>query len=266
MQRLVRVILGLLLLRSLRRLPCGCFLTWIARFAVWAGVVGAAVALIRRLLGRRADTVTEYDLSGWTPPFGDQGVPEKADAAATLGADEGDTYPWSATDTSEGPGMPEETLVAEDEAEAQDAEAPVEPVAKNDETATSDTKSGAIVEPMADDVEMSDAELEAFAERIAEEVADGLSTAAGEDAEADLANEALASGDTAPEPQAALTERTWVKGDGGHDCPEEFPVKAKASSQIYYVPGSNHYSVTIPDVCFKDEEAAVRGGYRAPKR
>ncbi|CAN5526439.1 hypothetical protein BH23CHL5_BH23CHL5_19430 [soil metagenome] len=58
----------------------------------------------------------------------------------------------------------------------------------------------------------------------------------------------------------------WIKGDGSSDCPIDFPVKAKASSLIYHSPESQHFLVTIPDVCFASVEDAEAAGYRAPKR
>lgn len=58
----------------------------------------------------------------------------------------------------------------------------------------------------------------------------------------------------------------WTQGDGSLDCPDGFPIKAKASSNIYYEPGSHHYSVAIPDVCFAAAEDAEGAGYRAPRR
>lgn len=58
----------------------------------------------------------------------------------------------------------------------------------------------------------------------------------------------------------------WVRGDGTLDCPDSHPVKAKASSMIYYTPESGHYGLTIPDVCFASEVDAESAGYRAPRR
>lgn len=69
-----------------------------------------------------------------------------------------------------------------------------------------------------------------------------------------------------PEPAAPTIEPDWVRGDGSEDCPESHPVKAKASSMIYYVPESRHYSLTTPDVCFASAADAEAAGYRAPRR
>ena len=54
----------------------------------------------------------------------------------------------------------------------------------------------------------------------------------------------------------------WVRGDGTENCPNAFPVKAKASSLIYHTLESRSYHMTIPDVCFAsatDAEAADTG-------
>jgi hypothetical protein len=63
-----------------------------------------------------------------------------------------------------------------------------------------------------------------------------------------------------------LIDPDWVRGDGSHDCPDSHPIKAKASSMIYYSPESGHYGLTIPDVCFASELDAEASGYRAPRR
>jgi hypothetical protein len=63
-----------------------------------------------------------------------------------------------------------------------------------------------------------------------------------------------------------LIEPDWVRGDGTLDCPDSHPVKAKASSMIYYIPESGHYGLTIPDVCFATDLDAQAAGYRAPRR
>lgn len=68
------------------------------------------------------------------------------------------------------------------------------------------------------------------------------------------------------DPDLALIDPDWVRGDGSHECPESHPVKAKASSMIFYVPESGHYDRTIPDVCFATEIDAEAAGYRAPRR
>lgn len=58
----------------------------------------------------------------------------------------------------------------------------------------------------------------------------------------------------------------WIRADGSHDCPPDFPVKGKASSEIFHNPDSRHYAQTVPDVCFASDEDALAAGYRAPRR
>lgn len=82
---------------------------------------------------------------------------------------------------------------------------------------------------------------------------------------AEVVSEPLEITDEDPDPDL-LTDPDWVRGDGTHDCPESHPVKAKASSMIYYSPESGHYGLTIPDVCFASELDAQSAGYRAPRR
>jgi hypothetical protein len=67
------------------------------------------------------------------------------------------------------------------------------------------------------------------------------------------------------EPDVPYVPR-WVHGDGTLDCPDDFPIKAKVASNIYYEPGTYHYSVAIPDVCYADAEDAAAAGYRPPRR
>ncbi len=77
--------------------------------------------------------------------------------------------------------------------------------------------------------------------------------------------EPLETTDEDPDPDL-LVDPDWVRGDGSHECPESHPIKAKASSMIYYSPESGHYGLTIPDVCFASELDAESAGYRAPRR
>jgi hypothetical protein len=69
-----------------------------------------------------------------------------------------------------------------------------------------------------------------------------------------------------PEPVAPTIEPRWVRGHGDFNCPDDYPVKAKADSGIFYLPGDPHYDRTNPDVCFAGSEDAVASGYRPPKR
>lgn len=59
---------------------------------------------------------------------------------------------------------------------------------------------------------------------------------------------------------------SWVEGDGTNVCPEGFPIKGNANSHIFHRPGESSYEVTIPEICFATEDAAVSAGYRQRKR
>jgi hypothetical protein len=58
------------------------------------------------------------------------------------------------------------------------------------------------------------------------------------------------------------SERTWVRGDGSHACPDGFPIKGNLSSMLAHPPESRYFDATIPEVCFATAEAAVAHGYR----
>jgi hypothetical protein len=81
-----------------------------------------------------------------------------------------------------------------------------------------------------------------------------------------------------PPPETAVDEPTgttsadastdaagWVDGSSTADAPDGFPVKAKASSGIYHVPGGRFYDRTKPDRWYASAEAAEADGYRPSK-
>ena len=68
-----------------------------------------------------------------------------------------------------------------------------------------------------------------------------------------------------PLPVSSAEVRTWIANQEGEDCPEGYPVKAKASSMIYYTEDDGRYELTNADVCFATPEAAEAAGYRPPK-
>lgn len=76
---------------------------------------------------------------------------------------------------------------------------------------------------------------------------------------------AAAFASVAPGPDRAEDLAAWVDPVDGA-CPLTHPVKGNASSQIYHVPGSRFYDMTIPERCYRDEAAAEADGMRAPKR
>jgi len=46
-------------------------------------------------------------------------------------------------------------------------------------------------------------------------------------------------------------------------CPTDFPIKGNADSFVYHTSGSPYYIHTIAEICFENEEAAERNGYRS---
>ncbi|HTL86280.1 MAG TPA: hypothetical protein VL856_13920 [Acidimicrobiia bacterium] len=48
-------------------------------------------------------------------------------------------------------------------------------------------------------------------------------------------------------------------------CPATHPIKGKAASGIYHVPGGANYERTHADRCYVDEEQALRDGMRRSK-
>ena len=56
----------------------------------------------------------------------------------------------------------------------------------------------------------------------------------------------------------------WVAPIDGA-CPDGYPVKVKASSGIFHVPGGRSYERTSPDRCYATPAAAEADGYRPSK-
>jgi trigger factor len=56
-----------------------------------------------------------------------------------------------------------------------------------------------------------------------------------------------------------------IEGTGEAECPEGYPIKGNASSNIYHLPGQSSYDKTIPEICFASEDDATTAGYRASK-
>jgi hypothetical protein len=64
----------------------------------------------------------------------------------------------------------------------------------------------------------------------------------------------------------APTQDAWVAGGEDGSCPPTHPIKAKASSGIYHLPGMFAYARTKPDRCYADESAAEADGFTRAKR
>ena len=57
----------------------------------------------------------------------------------------------------------------------------------------------------------------------------------------------------------------WVEATDGA-CPTSHPVKARAGSEIFHLPGGASYERTKADRCYLDAAAAEADGLRAAKR
>ncbi|MDQ6613910.1 MAG: hypothetical protein M3083_03965 [Actinomycetota bacterium] len=63
----------------------------------------------------------------------------------------------------------------------------------------------------------------------------------------------------------ALSVAAWAEPLDGA-CPPTHPIKAKAASGIYHLPGMLNYDRTKPDRCYADESAASADGFTKAKR
>jgi hypothetical protein len=109
-----------------------------------------------------------------------------------------------------------------------------------------DRAAGLPYERAVDQIEMQTSEL-ARAREDAERAAARLS---------DRAEQALAAVQA-----AAAAHGGAVPGDGTHDCPPGYPIKGNMPSQLYHEPGQLSYNRTIPEVCFRNAEAAESAGF-----
>ncbi len=100
-------------------------------------------------------------------------------------------------------------------------------------------------------------------DHLREAVEESIAEARADAAESQTSN---APGEEAAAGQEPPSSPRWIRGDGSIDCPDDFPVKAKANSLIYHTVESSRYEITIPDVCFASREDAEAAGYRAPLR
>ncbi|HEY2332684.1 MAG TPA: hypothetical protein VGH94_12270 [Acidimicrobiales bacterium] len=72
-------------------------------------------------------------------------------------------------------------------------------------------------------------------------------------------------------PDAALSDEEMSPDTGAAEpvdgsCPESHPVKGKAASGLYHLPGMVAYSRTNADTCFVDAAAAEAAGFTRAKR
>jgi small subunit ribosomal protein S6 len=118
----------------------------------------------------------------------------------------------------------------------------------------------------AEALEASGAELaiepvEAIAER---EQLEADAAAALEMADTAAATEAPAVEAADADAEADVPEGAML-GDGTGECPDDYPIKGKASSKLYHSPGSPSYKRTVPDFCFATTEAAEAAGFNPTK-
>ena len=57
----------------------------------------------------------------------------------------------------------------------------------------------------------------------------------------------------------------WVEPEDTGTCPMTHPVKVKAGSGIFHLPGGRFYERTRPDRCYANAGAAEADGFRASK-
>jgi hypothetical protein len=102
-------------------------------------------------------------------------------------------------------------------------------------------------------------------------VGDGTApTTFTETAVASESTDVAAANDSAPDTGSATTDTLrdeatrWVPPVDGA-CPAGHPVKGKATSGIYHVPGGRFYERTVPDRCYASAADAEADGYRAAR-
>ena len=199
-----------------------------------------------------------------TPPVGAADA-EDADAedAADGGGDDGPVAQTSTQDAQtrdQSASAPEEaaapaaaagaegTEAAADDVAAEDG--PTDGAATDDDTATDDTTTDS-----------------------GEDDGDGGDADAGEDAEqgVDAPSVAVAEspdGGWSPDIPVADVEGPFgvgskaARADGSQ--PVDHPIKALTSSQLFFIPGSEDYDVTEPDVWFDSQTTARQAGFRSP--
>lgn len=66
-------------------------------------------------------------------------------------------------------------------------------------------------------------------------------------------------------PTDSGASRTWLPSLDDGSAPSGHPVKVKASSGIFHVPGGRFYDRTHADRCYATTDAAEADGYRRSK-
>ncbi len=70
---------------------------------------------------------------------------------------------------------------------------------------------------------------------------------------------------TPARPPIAEAAPTWLPAHDDGTTPASHPIKAKASSGIFHVPGGRFYDRTTPDRCYATAADAEADGYRQSK-
>jgi hypothetical protein len=288
MYRLIRF---LIITFTLGRIRWLMRLTWVWRLIVFLGLTGWLSKKLRGMVGLDKRAATDVD-SAWadalryTPaPAGPAAAsappaprpaakPTPAPVTEPIAEATDEVIGYAADGTSETITMHEvragdetETIVRiEDDAgnvETLVTDSPVEEL----DLANLGEPVTAPAEPV---LEVEDIELEIVEEAEIDEIVDTLEAAEPRVEEAPKPKRTRKPKPVAepvePPAEAPIIDPDWVRGDGTDECPATHPVKAKATSMIYYVPESGHYGLTIPDVCFASPADAEAAGYRAPRR
>lgn len=276
MFRLVRF---LIITLTLGRIKWLMRLTWVWRLIVFLGLTGWLSRRIRRAMGLDKQQKTDVD-SAWAEAL------RYTPSPATAGASAGVASPSATREAPVTPKTSEPFSESLSEVTGSTADGATETITMHEVRADGETETIVRIADDAGDVEtvvtgtpveeidlarlgtqskqeetieeIVEAEIEQ--EEAIDEILDTLEAAEPEVEEIEVDVEEV----EIIEEEAI--DPDWVRGDGSHDCPRSHPVKAKASSMIYYLPESGHYDRTIPDVCFASDVDAEAAGYRAPRR
>ncbi len=223
------------------------------RIAVVAAIAGAAVFVVRRVLGGRdADWQAARPTTPYAPPrpAGAAGTGQSTAAPLVDGAmaeagddDQGGLSAHLLNLEADGAAMPDQP------AEGGDVETPAEAVAAVEEMLD---EAGPVAENPIETASDSEVAEPAPADEATAEAApaDDFASAATEGA--------------APE---AETQR--YQGEGvyvGHEPPEGFTIKGNERSMKYHVPESAGYGRTVAEVWFNSEDAAKEAGFVRAQR
>jgi hypothetical protein len=258
--RLVKFLFTLLLVRHL---PFGRVLSWLVRLAIWGGVGAIAVRYLRQRLSEQIPMPGPTEPSAWLAAardltFEQETAGPRSEPAVTAPAST--AMPQSPLDPQASPSTTPEPPI----------ERPLDStiVTETTEPEPLGTPTTQAPHPVTTTTAIPEADTSTTTASLEQETGEAAPAAAAQNAIAAAEGSVGLSSQVGEVPEASMETEfpQWVRGDGSIDCPEDFPVKAKATSMIYHEPGTTHYDVTIPDVCYSSAHDAELGGYRAPKR